>query len=444
MAHPIKFLLLHKDELEYEVLIRNSIPTSTVQELRKQVAKLALEFPSEEIKVSSLDVFVDLKGVGDALDKIKRAFDTELDKNNVARIQNLLHHLHHRLRRITISEDTKDAYNSLVNDYKKYFELFNSIKDNPVEPVVPALNSGESSTPNIPTMIAVSCDRNITGDLNKLKFNGKSCVRAFIQRVSEFSVSRNISSPKLLAYATDIFTDDALHWYRSVRDQVNDWDELALLLKEDFDQPDYDYRLLSEIRARTQGKEEGIIIYLAVMSGLFSRLSKKLIESERLEIILHNIRPCYANILASAPEVTSIETLKSLCRNYENVQARLAHFQEPSGPTTSTLAPELAYKQVQSNKSNNYNKTINNSYRHNYDKNNFRNSVNNSNNSNNLAAVTISRPRYCPRCRVNTHNLRQCEAERSEIYCFVCGRKNVKTPQCPDCIKNKSSSTPKN
>lgn len=48
---------------------------------------------------------------------------------------------------------------------------------------------------------------------------------------------------------------------------------------------------------------------------------------------------------------------------------------------------------------------------------------------------------FCPRCRVNTHNLRQCQADKRQILCFVCGSKNVKTPDCPSCSKNKQSTS---
>lgn len=40
MPLPVKFLSLQKAELEYEVGIRGTTPWSTVQELRKQIAKV--------------------------------------------------------------------------------------------------------------------------------------------------------------------------------------------------------------------------------------------------------------------------------------------------------------------------------------------------------------------------------------------------------------------
>lgn len=62
---------------------------------------------------------------------------------------------------------------------------------------------------------------------------------------------------------------------------------------------------------------------------MFSRLNKPLQESEQLEIILHNIRPCYASTLAASPELNNLDTLKEVRRNYEIIQSRLKQFRNP-------------------------------------------------------------------------------------------------------------------
>ncbi|KAI5637052.1 retrotransposon gag protein domain-containing protein [Phthorimaea operculella] len=282
-----------------------------------------------------------------------------------------------------------------------------------------------------PLNINVSCERAIAGELTKIKFDGKSCVRSFIQRITEFRKARDISSSKLLSYATEIFTGDALHWFRGLdgQDDSSDWDALLTRLKKDFDQTDYDYRLLSEIRARTQGENENITIYLSIMSGLFSRLSSELSNEDKLEILLHNIKPCYASTLASATTIPDIDTLRSLCRNYENIHARLANYKEPPRPSSETLAPEYAYNGHSSNRSHNSNQNYKPSSNvgNNYDRNrsypNYRANVNKLNPNNYVHALHTSnaKPKFCPRCRDNTHHLRQCTADRSKIICFVCG-----------------------
>ncbi|KAI5644129.1 retrotransposon gag protein domain-containing protein [Phthorimaea operculella] len=410
MEYPVKFLSLQKTELEYEVLIRGSEPGSTVIELRKQIVDLGPKFPSEDITDSPLEIEEDLKGISDVLTKIKLLLDAPLEKD------------------------------SLFTRYNAAVEA--PVEDKIITPIA-NINLDQHSSMR-PLNINVSCERAIAGELTKIKFDGKSCVRSFIQRITEFRKARDISSSKLLSYATEIFTGDALHWFRGLdgQDDSSDWDALLTRLKKDFDQTDYDYRLLSEIRARTQGENENITIYLSIMSGLFSRLSSELSNEDKLEILLHNIKPCYASTLASATTIPDIDTLRSLCRNYENIHARLANYKEPPRPSSETLAPEYAYNGHSSNRSHNSNQNYKPSSNvgNNYDRNrsypNYRANVNKLNPNNYVHALHTSnaKPKFCPRCRDNTHHLRQCTADRSKIICFVCGEVGYKTPSCLNVI----------
>ncbi|KAI5647009.1 retrotransposon gag protein domain-containing protein [Phthorimaea operculella] len=434
MEYPVKFLSLQKTELEYEVLIRGSEPGSTVIELRKQIVDLGPKFPSEDITDSPLEIEEDLKGISDVLTKIKLLLDAPLEKKTSVRIQNLLHHLYHRFNRLSPDESTLSAHNACLREYQSLFTRYNAAVEAPVEDkiITPIANINLDQHSSMrPLNINVSCERAIAGELTKIKFDGKSCVRSFIQRITEFRKARDISSSKLLSYATEIFTGDALHWFRGLdgQDDSSDWDALLTRLKKDFDQTDYDYRLLSEIRARTQGENENITIYLSIMSGLFSRLSSELSNEDKLEILLHNIKPCYASTLASATTISDIDTLRSLCRNYENIHARLANYKEPRRPSSETLSPEYAYNGHSSNRSHNSNQNykLSSNVGNNYDRNrsypNYRANVNKLNPNNYVHALHTSnaKPKFCPRCRDNTHHLRQCTADRSKIICFVCG-----------------------
>lgn len=124
------------------------------------------------------------------------------------------------------------------------------------------------------TTLPIHCSENrITNDLLKHRYDGSSCVRSFLQKLEEFRLSRGLSKTKLLNSAYEIFTGEALNWLRNIRQTVDTWDNLVLRLKEDFDSDDYDYRLMSEIRQRTQGESESITIYTSILNGMFSQLS---------------------------------------------------------------------------------------------------------------------------------------------------------------------------
>lgn len=444
MAYPIKFLSLQKPELEYEVAIRGETPGNTVADLRKQISKLCQQFPSEDIMSSYLDSSDDLDTVLDLLNKISLTLESKInDKNTLSRIESMLNHVYHRLNRIEADESILKQHDKCTKMFRDCYTNLLQLKKNSTDPLSVDISTSLANS-QVPVNISVTCDKNKASEISKLKFDGKSCVRSFIQRINEFSESREMSDSKLLSFATEIFTDEALHWFRSVKNQVASWEELIVLLKQDFDKPDYDYRLLSEIRSRTQGETENITIYLSILSGMFARLSRPLSEDDKLEIVLHNIRPYYASTLASATEIKDINQVRTLCRNFENVQSRLSHFREPSAVTPDTLAPEFAYKgnraktqfNFKSNTlplSNNQpfvnpksftSKNVNEKYLHSIEKDDL---------------ASSSKLPYCPRCREHTHSLRACK--NMDIMCFKCGMKGVKKPDCPKC---NIAQTPKN
>ncbi|KAH9640775.1 hypothetical protein HF086_000117 [Spodoptera exigua] len=266
----------------------------------------------------------------------------------------MLHHLYYRLQRIETPQTADDSAKliKLKKSYEGYYEILLGLDKPKVRDQKQAASSVTAEeelsdkSNSVGMNIAVSCDRGLLVELNKLKYDGKSCVRSFIQKVEEFRMSKNITENKMLSSATDIFTGDALHWYRNIRGSVGGWNEVLTALKDDFDVPDYDYRMASEIRQRTQGEEENITIYLSIMQGMFSRLTKPLKEDEKLEIILHNIRPSYSNIIAASPNIKSLEDLKLICRNYERIKVRSEFFKEPPSVTANTLAPEFGYQSL--------------------------------------------------------------------------------------------------
>ncbi|XP_061706899.1 uncharacterized protein LOC133517587 [Cydia pomonella] len=447
MASEIKFMSLQKTELAYEVEIRGETPADNVLDLRKQITKLVRLYPSEDILLSPFDPTIDTAAVEESLSKIAKnikSLNDNFDKNLLARTRNTMNHIFHRLNRIdcSLQPDALSACNEcfkLYQTYKSALKKFDTVV------------SGSGSD-DVPGHITVNCERGLTSELSKLKFNGKTCVRSFIRSASDFIKARSLSSGKVLSYATEIFTDDALHWFRSIRDNVDSWEDLCVRLKEAFSTPNYDYRFRDEIRARTQGPRENITVYLSIMSGMFSQLDKPLPEEEKLQILLHNIRPCYANVLTSCPEIKNVGELQTVCKNYENVQSRMAQYREPPKATSETLAPDFAYSHA-STSTNTTNKPFlqRQTYQKNYEfKPRFATYANKQNTAGNIPVDAVAaatpvyavnvRTKFCPRCRVDTHSLRNCTAERV-IVCFRCGHPGVKFHDCPDCQKHLSSTT---
>lgn len=445
MAYPIKFLSLQKAELEYEVELRGGT-SDTVQSLRKQIVKLSLDLPSEDILESHLDPADDLKSVEESLLKSQNNISllkSKFDKNLFTRTETLLNHIYHRINRINATSEVADYYKVCVSNFDLQYKDLNSLRLQVLQNATVIAAPGASAEP---TSITVSCERSLGSDINKLKYSGKTCVRSFILKVEEFIQSRGISYDKIFSLGYEIFIDDALHWFRCNKEKVTSWAELCVLLKQDFSSPDYDYRFAEEIRSRTQGEHENISIYLSIMQGMFSRLSKPFSEAEKLEILMHNIRPCYAYTLAASSPITSVDSLKSVCRNYESIQSNFSQFREPPKATTNTLAPEFAYKSSSfvSKSFVNTNKNTSSNYFH------FKNDTAKVNaiesneiigGENNVDVVAISsgspKTFFCPRCRSNGHSLKNCKQERF-LICFKCGKKDVRYPECSNCNPNHS------
>ncbi|KAJ0171399.1 hypothetical protein K1T71_012949 [Dendrolimus kikuchii] len=201
MAIQIKFLLLQKSELMYEVAIRGESPSDNVAGLRRQVNKLTQLYPSDDIIDSVYDFSDDIEGVQETLEKIKTNLD--LLKNNFNeplfnRTKSLLHHLFYRLQRIEKPETVDET--SLLKKCKKCYETFYenlvTLPGSKIrEPKDLASTSADDSLPtNVPNIsglnISVSCDRGLVGEFAKLKYDGKTCVRSFIQKIEEFRLSK--------------------------------------------------------------------------------------------------------------------------------------------------------------------------------------------------------------------------------------------------------------
>ncbi|KAK9688531.1 Retrotransposon gag protein [Popillia japonica] len=133
-----------------------------------------------------------------------------------------------------------------------------------------------------------------------LKYSGDNSglsLNAFLERVEELMLARNVTKEQVFRSAIDLFSSRALIWYRANRKALSDWDELVVALREEFQVPDYDERLFDEIRKRTQGPNESISMFVSVMTNLFSRLSIKIPESNRLKMMCKNLSPFYQSQL---------------------------------------------------------------------------------------------------------------------------------------------------
>lgn len=463
MTRLIKYSLLNKSELEYEVSIRAEKPADTLTNLKDQMTRLSHILP-EDVKSSPISLKLDLSQAENTLNYIESKIShlESGDKSGLKKIEAFVNHLYHRFERIIAAPPLIEFCSKLRSRFftiQKQFEMLSleyiessevaiaeihsppasfthgdisstpptllppqinqlpEVATSPLALPLAALTSYSPQLPNIDANYHTSC--NFVKELKTFSYNGKSCPRSFLQRLEEFRISRNISEIILCRHAFEIFTGDALHWFRFQynRNPTLTWNDIHMLLIKDFGIHDYDYKLLEAIRNRTQGTTETIIIYVSIMSGMFARLSKKLNESEQLEILLHNIRPCYS-VFVALKEVKTIDSLISTCQSYEKVSERDNNFREPSSEE-NTCAAEFAYRPSTSRISQSHTK--------------FTNAMHDNKQLRYSAQINEnSKDEYCYRCRTTGHSLRTCTKPRY-LICFKCGRKGVKISDCPNC-----------
>lgn len=399
MERPISFNLLHKDELTYEVEIRDAVPATTVEKLRVQIRELSKLVCSDDIVETTRDPKTELQTIKGKLPEVAEVLHKQPSNfKKFNRIRALSSHLFHRLSRVTSPPELISDYEALDRELNGHLSKIDNINA--------SFQASFTSAPEIPNVVEVEPTPEVIYTSKKdatvrsldCKFNGTGCVKAFIERLEELCEARGISEASLHKSALDLFSDGALLWYRGIKASVGSWSELKKHLLTAFAPPDYDMRLISEITNRTQGQAELSCIYIAVMENLFNRLSYRVAEPDRLARIKFNMRPEYATAL-SMLTVNTLEELKEKCRQLELGFVSKAQFREPPKPTTSFVAPDLAYQAPKGPLR--------------------------------IEAVHAEPALYCVRCRVRTHSLSTCRS--TEVVCFRCGRKGVRTPSCPNC-----------
>jgi hypothetical protein len=248
-----------------------------------------------------------------------------------------------------------------------------------------------------------------------LKFSGEDprlSLSSFLIRVEELRIARHATEEDLYNSAIDLFEGRALTWYRSIRRQASDWKSLVGLLRKQFQPPDYNDKLFDEIRRRTQGADESIAMFVAVMDNLFDRATVRVPEATRLKLIVNNLAPFYQNQLGLAP-IISREQLLDASRILEARRASVDSYVPPTRRKGNLLEPDLAYVQISSCSSSN--------------------SVQDPCASRVSGVKAIAGP--CWNCGKPNHSFRSC-AEPRKRFCYRCGAPECTIKTCHKCSGN--------
>lgn len=323
----------------------------------------------------------------------------------------------------------------------------------------------ENVFPNLTPTRNLSYVNNFDISKWRISFDGQSSITTFLEDVEELRVSRGLSKEQLFKSAAELFVGNAKSWYRFAANYVSTWDELVAELKASFQHSYYDRDLLDEIKKRSQGADERVVIYIAKIENLFSKLSRKPLESERVQIIRGLLLP---NIQRRLPlsQINSIRDLVELSRMIEEDEKHVELFVPPPPYTCKALLePQLAYQPpyntrvkhvhvVEQNfvenpvedstlpKSNIDVNVIATSNRPASNNNSFSSRPPTSSNSNintNVDQPTTSQSNRnnvtCWNCNQSGHYRNHCTQPR-KVVCYRCGKDGVTVRNCPVCSEN--------
>lgn len=354
---------LSKSEIEYELQCRGLPATGAADQLRKSLRKAIRDrrpvnthvgVPEEELTWCEQNIVTlqtELRNFsGTRRDPIYCKFDAKVT-HYIGRIQNVAVEGETALStwRSRLLKLAMEAYEELesrsVSDHDD--------SDNEGLPL--GTNESNKVVVNEPARVLrdapIKVDRKSIPVVKwNLTFSGEkgASLGAFLERVAELQVARGITDHELWASAVDLFVGPALIWYRAARRRTTSWSALVTALKQTFQPADYEDCLLEEIRLRTQGKEEPLEIYVAIMENLFARLASPSTERERLRVIRKNLAPYYQDRLSlQLDDINSIHDLLNLGRRVEAGRLRTEKYTAPP-PQHSTMEKDLAYSKLPS------------------------------------------------------------------------------------------------
>lgn len=414
---------LVRDELEYELLVRGMTGLATVGEM-KDCLKDLIKLEAHDVTLSyapqvCLGANEEFSVIAGKIVNIEQEIaDMGASMSTFGLIRTRLAHAFYRINRVKPTDESARANRSQL--IAKILRLQSLLQQKRPILVVPsereALSGSDSDCPPEPVLSSTPHHAPVVRHVVRstpvcqwdLKFSGDGTVsvNAFLERVEEMSLARHVPVAELFQSAVDLFSGQALLWFRATRRRVCSWYELKNALRVEFQPPEYDEQLLSEIKRRTQGPNESIGIYIACMQTLFQRLSQPFTEVQQLQIVTKNLTPFY-QLHMGLVDVLSYEQLLELSRRLETKRYHMDRYLPPLAAAQS-VEPDVAYVDVVR-----------------------RNPV--------LAEVgrppAVLNNAPCWNCGQVGHRYFQCREAR-RLFCTRCGLANVRVNDCQRCQGN--------
>lgn len=426
MDPPFCVKYLTESEVDYELRIRNVRASRKTLETKRLILGnllkklpldvLSLKDPGFDSEEERTIINITIAELG----ALVHDFSASKDDTSYLIINNRLTCLTNRIHRFIVPDEPEEVHVTFLDFKDDALASCHEIEAKLELKIIPKQEN------IVPSVANPSVKKSIPVFKWGIQYDGKTSLKAFLERVNELSTARNVSEEQLFDSAIDLFVGPPLILYRSLRNKISSWQELVAQLELAFLPPEYDDQLLDEIKARKQGHSEPTGIFVATMQNLFSRLATKLSEDEKLKIIRRNILPKYIDALALSDIKNTVELL-SLSKKVD-LATLMKNNYRPSIAKNCLLEADLAYvdtpgpsqpKNKQFNFKNNSNKNLNKKTQE------QNNAISNVTNDNKSSII-------CWNCRKTGHSYTVCKAPRKR-FCFSCGKHNYTTKTCPVC-----------
>lgn len=460
-------------ELDYELRLRGVVSKRDHAEKRKILQRL-LDKEKHRQAYSALSLVdpqydndIEIVEIPNTLSNIESLIaDVESTRDSLySRLCSRIQHITNRVSRYKIDENNEEESTTFKNEAYATCLSLEAQLDEKVSvngAAVSLAPVAQHIPPPQPVIVHVPSAKSIPIYKWGVTFSGESTsmsVHQFLERIEELRVARNTDKAELFTSAVDLFTGKALLWYRSVRNKVNNWDELVNIFRNEYLPSDYEDQLWDDLKDRYQGKSENITAFVAVMETIFSRLSRPPAEATKVKIIRKNLLPMYLTQL----EITQVDTvvnLVAICKKIEDLSL-LKQKPRISQRNSCVLEPELACTSVSAfipkvaedvpkksaiaklsqpsaklprsvaqnpvtNRSVASQSSAENLSKKHNDSPCPENKTLTSNNYNNRSKVV------CWNCKQPNHFYPSCTAERNK-FCYRCGTANYVTTTCPKC-----------